>query len=55
VNVENGIQLRELQQIGNLTTGMGELKLAPGSALRAVALTTRLPTAVIVFKQSGAA
>ena len=53
--IENGVQLRELQQFGYLRSGITEFQRTPRLSLIAFALRARIPVSVIVFEDRGTA
>ena len=55
MHIENGIQLRELQQVGYLAPRIAQLELAPWLAFRALALRTRVPITFLILEYSGSA
>jgi hypothetical protein len=55
MDIKNGIQSGELQQIGHLPAGVSEFELPPGLSLFAGALRARAPLPVLVFKYCCAA
>ena len=55
MNVEDGIKLRELQQIGHLAAGIAQFELTPWLPVSAFALWARVPVSLVIFENSGAA
>ena len=55
MNVEDGIKLRELQQIGHLAAGIAQFELTPWLPVSALALWARIPVSLVIFENSGAA
>src|SRR5215831_186509 len=55
MHIENGIQLRELQQVGHLAARIAQFELAPWLAFRALALRTRVPIPFLILEYGGSA
>ena len=55
MHIENGIQLRELQQVGHLAPRIAQFELAPWLAFGALALRTGVPITFLILEYSGSA